>query len=98
MDKKGTTPYHKATFDGHLEICKCIIEHVSDKNPKDSYGRTPLHIAAIFSHLYVCKLICQYIVDKHPKDNVGRTPFDCASDGRQDIKNLFSQFLPNQFF
>ena len=55
--QNGMTPFHSATHNGHLEVCKLIIENVEDKNPQDHLGMTPLHIAASNGYSAICKLI-----------------------------------------
>ena len=42
---------------GHLEICRFIIDNVTEKNPKSEIRITPLHVAATEGHLGICKLI-----------------------------------------
>ena len=43
VDNFGVTPFHSAAQNGHLTVCKLIIEKAKDKNPKDMIGETPLH-------------------------------------------------------
>ena len=45
-DQGGLTPLHEAAGNGHLSLCKFIMENLEDKNPEDSDGFTPLHLAA----------------------------------------------------
>ena len=45
------TPFHFACQEGHLDICKFIIQNLDNKNPKDNGGTTPLYIAAEYGHL-----------------------------------------------
>ena len=41
VKKFGETPLHCATKNGHLDICKFIIEKVTLNNPADKHGFTP---------------------------------------------------------
>ena len=65
----GETPLHFAAMNGHLLVCKYIMEQVTDKNPRADYGRTPLHYAAMNGHLPVCEYIMEQATDKNPRDN-----------------------------
>ena len=44
IDCNGWTPLHCAAENGHLSVCKLIVENVDDKNPKDFMGTTPIHL------------------------------------------------------
>ena len=54
-DNSNWTPLHKAAGNGHVEVCKLILEKVEDKNPHALNGRTPLHVAAGEGHFEVIK-------------------------------------------
>ena len=43
--ESGTTPLHWAAKCGHCEICRLIMDNVTNKNPPDLDGWTPLHLA-----------------------------------------------------
>ena len=77
LNKWGRTPLHWAAHQGHLGLCKYIIENTSNKNPVSingtpfsprNYSRqnTPLHLAAENGHLEVCKFIMDNIPNKDP--------------------------------
>ena len=40
------SPLHLAASEGHLEVCKLILQQVQDKNPMAHDAVTPLHSAA----------------------------------------------------
>ena len=88
----GITPLHLAAKNGHLSVCKLIIENVFDKNP--SGGKmvtkswmhpvwidqwTPLHLAAYAGHFSVCELIINNVMEKNPGDQTGWTPLHSAA-------------------
>ena len=86
----GRTPLHMAAKNGHLSICKLIIENVRDKNPRDIHGRTPLHLAALSGNCDICALILANVEDKHPIDFAGVTPLHCAvSHGHTKVAKLW---------
>ena len=92
LGSHGITPLHLAAKNGHLSVCKLIIENVFDKNP--SGGKmvtkswmhpvwidqwTPLHLAAYAGHFSVCELIINNVMEKNPGDQTGWTPLHSAA-------------------
>ena len=78
--------------DGHLELCRLIIENLQDKNPADEYGETPLHKAAEKGYLELCRLIMENVENKNPEDicDCGVTPLENAAINKQSsIIELF---------
>ena len=57
---------------GHLEICKLILENVQEKNPKNNNGLTPLDLASNNGNSEICKLLRESI--EKPKDGFGKIP------------------------
>ena len=53
----GVTPLYLAAENGHLEICKLIIENLDDKSPPIDERFIPLCIAAHNGHLKICQLL-----------------------------------------
>ena len=92
-DQGGETPLHLAATNGHLEICKLIVENMDeqgDKNPKNNFGNTPLHYAAADGHFEICKLLAEKIVNKNPENNLRKTPAQIADmNGYKSICELF---------
>ena len=56
-DHNGVTPLHKAAKEGHMNICKMLLENTNDKDPVDEDGNTPLKIAARNNNLELIKLL-----------------------------------------
>ena len=71
-DEDGTTLLHWAAENGHLDICKSIMEENQVKNPKNKEGWTPLHAASKGSNTEIFKLIFHSVHEKNPKDMQGR--------------------------
>ena len=97
----GQTPLHVASENGHLEVCKLIIEKVNDKNPKCEILKTPLHCAAIGGHLEICRLILNNVQDKNPTDLDGRTPLEIAAmKGQLETCKLLMSYIEvkDQYF
>ena len=55
------SPLHLAANAGQFDICKFIIENVSNKCTRDLTGKIPLHHAAANGHLDVCRLITEAV-------------------------------------
>ena len=91
----GMTPLHGAAMNGHLDVCKLLIEYAINKNPPMTYQTnwTPLHYAAYHGHLEICKLILTNIEDKLPRDSNGVTPLHIAAERKH--LDIFDLFLEN---
>jgi ankyrin repeat protein len=79
-DKYGWTALHHASFDGHLEIVKYLIEkcHV-DKKVKGNNGWTALHYASEQGHLEIVKYLVEVChVDTQVDGNNGESARDIA--------------------
>ena len=75
---------------GNFDVCKILIQNVTNKQPRDKLGRTPLHYAAQECHLDICSLILENVNEKHPKDDLGSTPKDVAVERKnEEIVKLF---------
>ena len=66
----GVTPLHLAASDGHLEVCKLIMEKLTDKNPGTAHEQTPFHWAARSGQLAVCKHMIENFSDKNPATGI----------------------------
>ena len=62
------TPLHLAAMDGHLEVCRLIIENVQDKNPANWDGKTPLHLATLYGQHEVCRLLIENVARENPDE------------------------------
>ena len=54
---KGWIPLHLAAEEGHLSVCRLIVENVDDRNPKNEDGFTPLALATTNHNLEIKNLI-----------------------------------------
>jgi ankyrin repeat protein len=62
QNNKGNTPFHSAASNGHLGICKFIMESTEEKNPRNAKGDVPLHMAARNGHLNIYRYIRMVVI------------------------------------
>ena len=63
-DNFGDTPLHKASWEGHLEIAKYLVEEAKMiPESQDEYGDTPLHCASRRGYLEIVKYFMKHGVD-----------------------------------
>ena len=74
----GFTPLHQAAYNGHLEICKLILESIEDKNAVANGGLAPIHFAAQRGHLEILRLFLDNGIDRRLIAN-GSTPIERAA-------------------
>ena len=93
-DKNGWGALHLATFHGHMEIVKYLIEkcHV-DKEAKSNCGSTALHCASGYDRLEIVKYLIETCrVDKEAKSDSGWTALHCASGyGRLEVVRYLTE-------
>ena len=57
----GDTPLHSAAENGHVELCRLIMDEIEDIFPKTEDKITPLHLATRGGHTAVKDLILEYV-------------------------------------
>ena len=91
------SPLHIAAAQGHLELCKYIMEKTNDPNPKKKNGITALHMAAYGGCRETCELLIDNLENKNPVTNKGITPFHFASkEGHFDVCELLIQNIDDK--
>ena len=102
-----TTPLHLAAENGHLSVCKLIIEmglnnSMGSVNSTRIHSVTPYHLAAENGHLEICCLISQYRRSpcdyvSNPSDDDNLTPFHYAAEnGHLSVCKFFVDNLSNK--
>ena len=85
-------PLHIAAEQGHLQLCKHIVEKIGDSNTKQNLSScfgfnsfTALHFAAVEGNLEAYKFILNNVDDifKQPLDKQGYSPYDYAFQNGQ---------------
>ena len=70
----GQTCLQTAAANGHLAICRLLIDKGAQVEAKFSHGWTPLHLAALRGHVEIVRLLCDRGADVEARDNGGRRP------------------------
>ncbi|CAH1258707.1 ANKRD28 [Branchiostoma lanceolatum] len=78
-ERKGESPLHWASRDGHLGIVSTLLRGGVDVNTRDSMQRTPLHEAAVNNHIETVKALLVAGADVNARDMVQSTPLHDAS-------------------
>ena len=84
----GFTPLSGASYVGHLEVVRYLLEQGADRDKADIDGDTPLHDAAGNGHLEIAMLLMSYGADLNASNNDGQLPIDVAEteEMRQAIR------------
>lgn len=75
------TALHISAKNGHLELCKFLLEVGANVNQKDGRLKIPLHLACSSGHLDVVKLLVQAGSLLDDIDKFGRSPLIWATAG-----------------
>ena len=72
------TPLLTASFNGHFEVVRYLLEQGADRDKASVNGMTSLHWAAITGQLEISKLLMVYGASLIAKDNFSQLPIDRA--------------------
>lgn len=83
------SPLHAASYKGHLDVVRVLINHRAKVNTTNENKETPLHAAFYGEHLEVMRLLLQNGADVEVKDCFDNTLLHRASfEGRLEVVNL----------
>ena len=68
-----------AASNGHLDICRLLIDKGAQMEAKNSFGRTPLHCASYQGHDDIARLLCDHGADVEARINGGWRPVHLAA-------------------
>ncbi|XP_017767566.1 PREDICTED: uncharacterized protein LOC108556120 [Eufriesea mexicana] len=87
VNSQGKTSLHVATFKGHEQIVKNLLQHVNRDelynfvNTKTvKTGSTSLHIAAKYNNLKIFQTLLEHGAKYNAKNNNDKTPFSLSTD------------------
>ena len=76
----GQTCIMIAAYNGHLAICRLLIDKGAQVKAKNSYGNTPLHWAAVEGHIEIVRLLCDRGADVEAYNINGWRPLHLATE------------------
>ena len=89
MDIYNLTPLEESIINGHIDICKFIVNTMENKNPAGHDDETLLHRSAIYGQLEIHEYVMDLVEDKNPKNSDGNTPLHYAAiEGNSAIIKL----------
>jgi ankyrin repeat protein len=75
----GRTCLMEAAIDGHLDICRLLLDKGAQLEARDINGITPLQVAAIQGYVETVRLLCDHGADVEASDNTGWKPLHYAA-------------------
>ncbi|NXK96682.1 ANR39 protein, partial [Formicarius rufipectus] len=94
-DLAGYTALHYASRNGHLGVCRLLLERGAPCDARTPGGATPLHRACYCGHLAVSRLLLQHGADPAATDGDGRTPLHKAAEqGHRELCALLLRHRP----
>ena len=91
------SPLISASFDGHTEIVKFLLERGADPNIITNNGFTSLIHASVQGHTEIVRLLLENGADPNIRDRYGRTPLMIAlNNGNREIARLIKEHIDLQ--
>ena len=75
----GMTCLMNAAWNGHLAICRLLLDKGAQLEVKSSHGGTPLHYAADQGHVEIVRLLCDHGADVKARTDTGNRPLHLAA-------------------
>ena len=90
---KGGSPLLCASFWGHEDIAKMLIDAGANVNATAQRSVTPLHEAVRMGNFGIAKLLLDHGADKNAKDYEGKTPIEwvTSESRRKKFAKIFSE-------
>uniref|UniRef100_A0A663EQS3 Ankyrin repeat domain 39 n=1 Tax=Aquila chrysaetos chrysaetos TaxID=223781 RepID=A0A663EQS3_AQUCH len=79
-DLAGYTALHYASRNGHLGVCRLLLQRGARCDARTPGGATPLHRASYCGHLAVARLLLDHGADPAATDEDGRTSLHKAAE------------------
>ena len=82
----GMTCLMAAAYNGHLAICRLLLDKGAQLEARNGNGNTPLHYAADHGHVEIVRLLCDRGADVEARSNGGWRPLhDAAWNGHISV-------------
>ena len=78
-----TTPQHYASRNGHLGVCRLLLQRGAHCNARTPGGATALHRASYCGHVAVARLLLAHGADPAAADGDGRTSLHKVRGGSE---------------
>jgi len=82
-DARGVAVLHSAAFDGHVEVCRQLLQARASANVADQHGQTPLFFAPSCD---VCEVLQQGLADINATNGRGQSALHHA--GRSGLREV----------
>ena len=83
------TPLHAASYMGHLDTARALLDNGADANSRNNLGRTPFGSACDGGHPEFRSLLLEYGVDVNASDNANHTPvYEASTNGHPKVVPL----------
>jgi len=91
--RKKSTPLHRASAMGHVEVVRTLLEHGADMTAQNEDGSTPLHRASRRGCVEVLRVLLEHGADATAQDKNRSTPLHQASiAGHVDSMRILLQY------
>jgi Ankyrin repeats (3 copies)/Ankyrin repeats (many copies) len=85
----GLTPLLVASYEGHLDVARLLLDHGADINSKDNNGKTPLVAAYHSNNLEAMRLLLERGADANTEcDGFGLVLHDASYNGQAEVIEL----------
>jgi Ankyrin repeats (3 copies) len=83
------TPLHVASWEGHVDAVRVLLDHGAQVNSKDCNEWMPLHFASNMGNLKIVQLLLEHDATLNARTNAGSSPVQVASQmGRLEVVRL----------
>ncbi|OPJ86920.1 ankyrin repeat domain-containing protein 39 [Patagioenas fasciata monilis] len=94
-DLAGYTALHYASRNGHLGVCRLLLQRGARCDARTPGGATPLHRASYCGHLPIAQLLLAHGADPLATDGDGRTSLHKAAEqGHRELCALLLRHSP----
>lgn len=93
-DSDCYTPLHRASYNGHVQAIRLLLDRGADPHARSSEGWQPLHSAVKWGHIEAAAMLLSAGADINAQTNGGLTPAHIVSMGKDRKVIQFVIFHP----